>query len=144
MSAIQTVNGQPTIYQSSAPSLANGDSGAFLVDVNQNLLVSLATLIAGEDLTNNVLRVEAQTNYTQTSSSTAIKSSAGRLSGIFVSAASSTPTIKIWDNTVGSGSVLIDTFTPVAATYYPFPFANATNGIYITISGTVSCTVFYK
>jgi hypothetical protein len=65
----------------------------------------------------------------------------GALTGIFVTAASSTPTIKLWDNTAGSGTVLIDTFTPAAGTsYYLSPMAFNT-GCYITISGTVSCTV---
>lgn len=64
-----------------------------------------------------------------------------KLKGIFVSAASSTPTIKLWDNaSAGSGNVLVDQFTPVAGQYYAFPSRRAIAGIYITIGGTVTCS----
>lgn len=122
----------------------DGDYIPLTTDTNGGLWVSLATLIAGEDITNNLIRTEEQTTYTQISASTLIKSGAGRLKGIFVSAASATPTIKIWDNTSAATTVLIDTFTPVAATPYIFPFTKATTGIFVTISGTVSCTIFWN
>lgn len=66
----------------------------------------------------------------------------GALGGIFVSAASATPTIKLWDNTSAAGTVLLDTFTPVAGTSYYFPPIAFNVGCYITISGTVICNVF--
>ena len=63
------------------------------------------------------------------------------LGGIFVSAASSTPTITIYDDpATGTGLKLVDTFTPVAGTWYFLPF-RCTAGLYVVISGTVSCTV---
>lgn len=65
-----------------------------------------------------------------------------RLLGIFVASASSTPTIKVWNNTAASGAVLVNTFTPLPGTFYPMPFACST-GIYVTISGTVDCTVSF-
>jgi hypothetical protein len=74
------------------------------------------------------------------SSSTNVMKGRGILCGIFVSAASSTPTITIYDDAAtGTGNPLISVFTPVAATFYPF-HAFVGNGIYIVISGTVSCT----
>ena len=66
---------------------------------------------------------------------------AGTLLGIFVASASSTPTIKVWDNTAGSGTIIVNTFTPVAGTFYPIP-ARCRTGCFITISGTVDCTAF--
>lgn len=81
-------------------------------------------------------------SYKQISASTAVKSSDGTIGGIFVSAASSTPTITVYDNTAASGAKIIDTFTPTAATYYQIPAAYST-GCYVAIVGTVSCTVFY-
>lgn len=66
------------------------------------------------------------------------------LHGIFVSAASSTPTITVYDDSgTGTTSKMVDTFTPVAATFYPLPF-RALNGINVVISGTVSCTVGFQ
>ncbi len=63
------------------------------------------------------------------------------LVGIFVSAASATPTITVYDDAAtGTTTKIVDTFTPVAGTYYKLPFY-ALKGINVVISGTVSCTV---
>lgn len=65
------------------------------------------------------------------------------LLGIFVSAASGTPTITIYDSaTTTTTAKVVDTFTPVAATYYTIP-ASTTAGLYVVIGGTVSATVFF-
>lgn len=62
------------------------------------------------------------------------------LIGIFVSAASATPTITVYDDaTGGTTNKIVDTFTPTAATFYPL-YLNSVNGWTIAISGTVSCT----
>ena len=78
--------------------------------------------------------------------STLLKQQAGKIKGIFVSAASSTPTIAIYDAQTASTSIkVIDTFTPVAATNYNFMDGiNTEFGIYIVVGGTVSCTVYYE
>lgn len=83
-------------------------------------------------------------DYSNISESTAVKSVTGTFAGIFVSAASDTPTITVYDNTAGSGTKIIDTFTPSASTFYEIPNCVFSNGLYVVISGTVSCTVFYK
>jgi hypothetical protein len=78
-------------------------------------------------------------------SSAAVAVGPGAVTGIFVSAASSTPTIKLWDNaTAGSGTVLLDQFTPVAGTMYSFPDLAYNNGVFITIGGTVTCNVMTR
>lgn len=65
------------------------------------------------------------------------------LLGIFVSAASGTPTITVYDDAgVGTALKMVDTFTPVASTWYPLPMV-ATLGINVVLGGTVSCTVVY-
>jgi hypothetical protein len=75
-----------------------------------------------------------------------VKSAPAKLKGIFVSAASSTPTITVYDTqTSGTSVKVLDTFTPVAATNYNFyDGLNTANGLYIVISGTVKCTVYYE
>lgn len=80
-------------------------------------------------------------NHKNISSSTLIKTGHGNLIGIFVASASSTPTVKVWDATSAAGTVIVNTFTPVAGSFYPIP-ANFVNGCYVTIGGTVDCTVF--
>lgn len=68
----------------------------------------------------------------------------GYLRGIFVSAASSTPTITVYDDPAAGTSVkIIDTFTPVAAAFYALP-AKYKTGCNVVISGTVSATIFYN
>lgn len=64
--------------------------------------------------------------------------------GIFVSAASSTPTIAVYDsNATATTDPIVTTFTPVAGTYYTIP-ASTESGLYIVIGGTVNCTVFFQ
>ena len=68
---------------------------------------------------------------------------ASDLLGVFVSAASGTPTITVYDSaTTTTTAPIVSVFTPVAATYYPIP-ASASSGIYVVIGGTVSATVFF-
>lgn len=63
------------------------------------------------------------------------------LLGIFVSAASATPTITVYDDhATGTTTKIVDTFTPVAGTYYKLPF-RALKGLNVVLGGTVSCTV---
>lgn len=80
-------------------------------------------------------------SYKQISATTNVRPVSGVLGGIFVSAASATPTITVYDSaTTTTTTKIVDTFTPVAGTYYPLPFS-LSNGCYVVISGTVSCTV---
>ena len=87
-------------------------------------------------------------NYTNISATANIKPMAGKLKGIFVSAASSTPTITVYDSAATSTSqpTMLSTFTPAAATSYLLPLdgAYAKNGIYVVIGGTVTATIIYE
>jgi len=76
------------------------------------------------------------------SASALIASGSGQILGIFVASASSTPTIKVWGQVSANAPVIVNTFIPVAATYYKIPAA-FTKGLFVTISGTVDCTVFW-
>jgi hypothetical protein len=75
-----------------------------------------------------------------------IKKGAGKLKGIFVSAASSTPTITVYDSeATGTDVTVLGVFTPVAATNYNFfDGLNTENGIYVVISGTVKATFYFE
>jgi hypothetical protein len=86
-------------------------------------------------------------NYAQITATTQIKPMSAKLKGIFVSAASLVPTITIYDSAVSSTSdpVIIATFIPVASTHYNFFDGIFTNkGLYVVISGTVSCTIAFE
>ena len=86
-------------------------------------------------------------NYTAITATAQIKRDAGKLNGIFVSSASSTPTITVYDSSTSSASdpVVLATFTPTGNTTHNFfqgLFVN--KGIYVVISGTVSATISYE
>jgi hypothetical protein len=72
---------------------------------------------------------------------------AGKLKGIFVSSASSTPTIAVYDSAAATTTnIVLNTFTPVGATSYMLPLdgAYAKNGLYVVIGGTVAATVIWE
>jgi ABC-type nitrate/sulfonate/bicarbonate transport system substrate-binding protein len=86
-------------------------------------------------------------NYTFISATTNIKPMAGKLKGIFVSAASATPTITVYDSSsTTTTKTILGVFTPAAATSYVLPLdgAFAKDGIYVVISGTVTATIIYE
>lgn len=80
--------------------------------------------------------------YMNLTADTAVKSERGVLVGIFV-ASSTSCTIKIWDNTSAATTVLVNTFSASAATWYPLPFVFNT-GLYVDVSGTCDLTVSYS
>lgn len=71
----------------------------------------------------------------------------GRLVGIFVAAAASTPTLAIHDAADATASrTLFPTFTPVAGTSYYVPACGITisKGLYVVIANTVTVTLFFE
>src|SRR5690348_5813383 len=80
--------------------------------------------------------------YVNMTADTLCKTGDGHLLGIFVASASSSPTIKVWDSTAASGAVLVNTFTPIAGTWYPLPF-HFQVGLFVDIGGTVDITVSF-
>ena len=74
-----------------------------------------------------------------------VKTGAGKIASIIVSSAASTPTLKLWDSTAASTTVLVSTFTPVAATVYNFGAdVEFSTGLYVSVGGSVQFTVFYQ
>lgn len=86
--------------------------------------------------------VAGGSEYLNGTTSQAVKSGEGELCGIFV-ASSTSGTIKLWDNTAASGTVLINTFSATAATWYPLPF-RFKNGLYITIANTIDYSISFS
>lgn len=87
--------------------------------------------------------------YKQLSATAQIKPMAAKLKGIFVSAADalSTPTITVYDSatSLNTDPKVIGTFTPTAGVNYNFFDGLYLNkGLYVVISGTVSCTIAYE
>ncbi len=87
-------------------------------------------------------------NYKNLNATTQVKVGFTVLKGIFVSAASSTPLITVYDSgTENTGDpTILGVFAPAAATNHTFT-ANgitASKGLYVVISGTVVATLFYE
>ena len=85
--------------------------------------------------------VSEGSGYAHLSASGAAVTGRGAMVGIFVASCSASPTITVYDSTTGSGTLIVNTFTPAAGQFYPLPARFAT-GLYVAIGGTVDCTVF--
>lgn len=83
--------------------------------------------------------------YLNGTTSQAIKSGVGTLYGIVVNSHTS-GTLKLWDNTAGSGTVIMNTFTfPAGSCAYSFPNGiNFNTGLFATVGGTIDYTILYK
>lgn len=126
------------IYHATPTTRTDGQGGPFEADTNGNLKSTLATLIAGENLVSNRLNNEPIYNPTSitTQTTTTVKSGAGTLGGILIPTPVASATIKIYDNTAASGTVLVDTIT--------FPVTLLNDGpIFIKVDTTFAtgCTV---
>lgn len=82
-------------------------------------------------------------DYTNISASALIRTGPGKLLGVLVASASGTPTVKVWDNTSAATTVIVNTMPVVGGVFYPIP-AKFQTGCYVTIGGTVDCTVFWE
>lgn len=125
--------------------MAKDASGNDIVTTGADSLSSLSTRIAGEDLTNDVLKIQDSASYTNLSASALIKTGAGVLKGIVVNSHSS-GTLKLWDNTSAATTVLFNTITFAAGSgiVINLPAVEFSTGLYATIGGTADITIFWK
>ena len=126
----------------------NADGVEMVALTNQdsagNQLIGMGSLLAGEDLTNDVLKTEDRATYTNISASALIKTGAGRLKGFTVNSHTS-GTLKLWDNTSAATTVLLNTITFNAGpTYFVLPDVEFGTGLYATIGGTADISIFWK
>lgn len=131
------------IYNLTPITLGSGEGSALALNASGQLLVDLATKLAGEDLTADVMKVEQRCSYLNLSADTAVKATAGRFLG-FSCNSTTAGTVKFWDNIAGSGTIIINTFTPVVSTIYMFASSvYFDTGLYADIANTIDLTVFY-
>ena len=87
-------------------------------------------------------------NYKSINATTQIKVGFTVLKGIFVSAASATPTIAVFDSAtaLSTDPTILGVFVPAAAGNYLFTNngITASKGLYVVISGTVVATIIYE
>lgn len=103
------------VYKTTQPTYTDGQASQFQTDANGNQRVTLASLIAGEDLTANVMKTEQRFSGTVVTADTQVKSGAGFLHSLTFAPNDSAPTagsIIVYDNTAESGTQLFNvTFT---------------------------------
>mgnify|MGYP007071638206 CR=1 FL=1 len=89
--------------------------------------------------------VRQAARYTNISASAAIKSSSGVVYGFVVNSHSS-GTLKLWDNTAGSGTVLLNTIIFAAGpNFVALPVGIQFGvGLYATIGGTADITIIWE
>ena len=139
------------VYNSSSFTLDNGERGDLQLDSSGNTKVTLGTKIAGEDITNDVLKVEQRFSFTNCTADTAVKSGAGFLHTVTImptDAAATAGSIILYDNTAESGTI-IGTITVTAAWVAPVTLTfdvSFSTGLYVGFSTTndVNVTVSYR
>lgn len=115
------------------------------------LTVSLGTKVAGEDLTNDVMKTEQRFSYALVAADTAVKSGAGFLHTLTFSCNDAAPTagsVIVYDNTAESGTQIFNhtfTTTPFLPTTVTID-ANFATGLYVgfTTTNDVNVTVSYR
>lgn len=120
-------------------------------DESNNLKATLATAIAGEDLTNDVMKTEQRFTGVNVTADAQIKAGAGFLHTVTImptDTAATAGTIILYDNTAESGT-LLGTIYINAAGFIPFTLTfdcNFATGLYVgfTTTNDVNVTVSYR
>lgn len=145
------LNSLPWAIYNAVPTVrTEAQGGPLQADVNGNLLSSMGTKVAGEDLTNDVLKVENQMTYLNitTATTTTVKTGTGLFNAITINKNVATATITIYDNTAASGTK-IGTITAGAALLTDPPInaiynAKFATGLTIVTSGATDITISYR
>lgn len=139
------------VYNSTAPTIRDEQNEDIQLDVNGNVKSVLATTIAGEDLTNDVLKVEQRYTYAYVTADALVKTGAGFLHTLTFSptdAAATAGTIFVYDKT-SEATPTIFSYTIPAAALVPVTVTldvSFTTGLYIgfTTTADVAVTVSYR
>ena len=108
-------------YNATPTTRTEGQFGVLQADSLGNLKNTLGTTIAGEDIPNDVLKVEMRNNATviSTATTTVCKTGAGLLNTITVTGGTA-GTIVVYDNTAASGTILASFSSTNALATYTF------------------------
>lgn len=128
-------------YQSTPPILKEGENTSLQVDNKGNLKSTLSVAL---DDTNDSITNYPKCSYVNLSASALVKTGAGQIYGVIINSHTS-GTLKLWDNTAASSTVLCNTITFAAGERF-IPLLGATfgTGLYATIGGTADLTILYR
>lgn len=129
------------VYNATPTTRTEWQFGPLQTDSLGNLKETLGTTIAGEDIPNDVTKVEFRNNatYISTATTTVVKTGAGLLHTIVVQGGT-TGTIIGYDNTAASGTILFSFDTTVALATYTFDVSFAI-GLTVVTSANTKLTV---
>ena len=129
------------VYNATPTTRTEWQAAPFQQDSLGNLKETLGTTIAGEDIPNDVTKVEFRNNatYISTATTTVVKTGAGLLHTIVVQGGT-TGTIIGYDNTAAGGTILFSFDTTVALATYTFDVSFAI-GLTVVTSANTKLTV---
>lgn len=133
---------QNNVYNSTPATRADGVINNITeTDAVGNAKATLATTL---DDVNDSITTYPKCSYVNTAASALIKTGAGQVYGIVINSHTS-GTLKLWDNTAGSGTVVCNTMTfAVGERFIPLLGATFGTGLYATIGGTADITILYR
>lgn len=138
-------------YRASATTYTDGDATVTQTDVNGNTKVTLATTIAGEDLTNDVLKTEQRFTGINVTADTQIKAGAGFIHTLTFSCADAAPTagsIIVYDSLTETGTIIYsETFDTTAFRGFSVILDRTfATGLYVgmTTTADINCAVSYR
>lgn len=138
------------VYSATPTTRTDGQGGPLQTEADGSLRTSLATGLAGEDLTNDVMKVEARYSYTPitTATTTTVKASAGFLHKIIFNKRVANGVTTLYDNTTNSGTK-IATITEGASILSDPPNAveyncTFTTGLTIVTGAAEDITVIWR
>ena len=139
-------------YNSTLPTITNTRYNNIQIGVNAELLVGNATLAAGEDQINNLVKVEERFSYSAVAvADVQVKGSAGFLHSVTISCNDAAPTagtLIIYDSLTETGTIVFNhTFTTTP--FVPLtiiPNITMLTGIYVgmTTTGDVNFSCSYR
>lgn len=96
------------------------------------------------DDVNDSITTYPKCSYSNLSASALVKTGSGQAYGIVINSHTA-GTLKLWDNTAASGTVLCNTITfVVGERFIPLLGATFGTGLYATIGGTADVTILYR
>lgn len=125
------------MYRATPVTRTDGQAGTFEQNQIGDLLATLNSLIAGEDLLSNVMRTQSRNSptYISTATTTVVRSGSGHLHLITVTGGTA-GTIIGYDNTAASGTILFSFSSTNALATYVFDIIFAIGLTIVTASAT--------
>lgn len=82
-------------------------------------------------------------SYKLISASTVVRTGPWQMLGLFVSSASGSPTVEVYNAVTSGTATCVGQFVPTGGTWYPLPVSGAT-GLTVAIGGTVVSTLSWN